>query len=137
MVERRSLSSPFAKNDVACFFRFPFADAFSALSVKIVFVSAPAQSLPHPVRCNHTHNCSLKCGPSGVLPSLTTLARSFAASPRISTPSLLVVFPRAVEWLPSEHTPVAEESAASVIAAPTYVAKNSACCPCPLSTSSR
>ena len=41
----------------------------------------------------------------------------------MSTPSLLVVFPKAVEWLPSEHTPVAEELAASVIAAPTCVAK--------------
>ena len=49
----------------------------------------------------------------------------------MSTPLLLVVFPRAVEWLPSEHTPAVEELAASVIAAPTCVAETRLVVPVP------
>ena len=45
----------------------------------------------------HTHSRFLKRCPSEVLPSLTTLARSFAASPRMSMPPLIVVFLRAAE----------------------------------------
>ena len=50
----------------------------------------------------------------------------------MSTPLLLVAFPRAVEWLPSEHTPAVEELAASVIAAPKCVAGTRLAVPVPL-----
>ena len=49
----------------------------------------------------------------------------------MSMPSLLVVFLRAAGWLPSERTPVAEEPAASVTAAPTCVARTRLVVPVP------